>query len=330
MATKLSKTIEASLKKLGITTKNEDDARKQLLQRLEEAGIDGMDEETTESLIDMVASFVDDEPENEAPEDPAAEEGEALADEAEEEEEAEEADDDELDDDEEPAPAPAKKAPAKKAAAPAKKEASKPAPKKEKEEKAAPAKKAKKEEKKPKKNDRGVRLRPDQSEADLAVFKKVWGKLFPEKDYDYKVVTLGVNIKNRGSNSRQSALLVENMYVKEGRPAECTVYLMTMNNQQSKDMLDEANVNWEECWNGTPMLKGIPVVDAVEVVTEFLDKIKTVLSNSDKRLGKNREKMEADLKNAAKKAPATKKAAPAPKKEDKPAPAPAKKKVAKK
>lgn len=65
-------------------------------------------------------------------------------------------------------------------------------------------------------------------------------------------------------------------------------------------------------WNNLPWLKGIAWNDAMEVVKTYLDDIKSAVSTADTRLGKNREKMEADLKATGKKAaaPAAKKAAP--------------------
>ena len=59
MATKISKVNAERLKKLGITANTEDEAKKILIERLEQAGIPGMDEETIDNLIDIVGSFAE-------------------------------------------------------------------------------------------------------------------------------------------------------------------------------------------------------------------------------------------------------------------------------
>lgn len=59
MATKISKVNAERLKKLGITAKTEEEAKKILIERLERAGIPGMDEETIDNLIDIVGSFAE-------------------------------------------------------------------------------------------------------------------------------------------------------------------------------------------------------------------------------------------------------------------------------
>ena len=59
MAIKISKVNAERLKKLGISAKTEEEAKKILLDRLEKAGIPGMDEETIDNLIDIVGSFAE-------------------------------------------------------------------------------------------------------------------------------------------------------------------------------------------------------------------------------------------------------------------------------
>jgi len=73
MATKISKVNAERLKKLGITAKTEEEAKKILIERLERAGIPGMDEETIDNLIDIVGSFAELESDSEEDAAPAAE-----------------------------------------------------------------------------------------------------------------------------------------------------------------------------------------------------------------------------------------------------------------
>ena len=314
MATKISKVNAERLKKLGISAKTEEEAKKILLDRLEKAGIPGMDEETIDNLIDIVGSFAElegDVEEEAAPADPTPAEAQAdeLAEEAAEEEAEAAAEEDpepeaelEGDVEEEAAPAPKPKKAAPKKAAPAKKA-----------EKAAedkPAKESKK--KKPsKRNEKGTRLKPQTNPDDLEMLRKALSKYFPEKEFQYVTVSQGISIKFGGANSHPVAIMFENVYAKEGELATTNVVLNTFRSQASQDKLADDGVDFVPTWNNLPWLKGISWSDAMEIVKTYLPDIKSAVSTADTRLGKNREKMEADLKATGKKtAPAPKKEAP--------------------
>lgn len=312
MATKISKVNAECLKKLGISAKTEEEAKKILLDRLEKAGIPGMDEETIDNLIDIVGSFTELEGEAEeeaAPADPTPAEAQAdeLAEEAAEEEAeaaAEEDPEPEAEPEEEPteeeaAPAPKPKKAAPKKAAPAKKA-----------EKAAEDKPAKESKKKPsKRNEKGTRLKPQTNPDDLEMLRKALSKFFPEKEFQYVTVSQGISIKFGGANSHPVAIMFENVYAKEGELATTNVVLNTFRSQASQDKLADDGVDFVPTWNNLPWLKGISWSDAMEIVKTYLPDIKSAVSTADTRLGKNREKMEADLKATGKKAAA------APKKE---------------
>lgn len=312
MAIKISKVNAERLKKLGISAKTEEEAKKILLDRLEKAGIPGMDEETIDNLIDIAGSFAELEGEAEeeaAPADPTPAEAQAdeLAEEAAEEEAeaaAEEDPEPEAEPEEEPteeeaAPAPKPKKAAPKKAAPAKKA-----------EKAAEDKPAKESKKKPsKRNEKGTRLKPQTNPDDLEMLRKALSKFFPEKEFQYVTVSQGISIKFGGANSHPVAIMFENVYAKEGELATTNVVLNTFRSQASQDKLADDGVDFVPTWNNLPWLKGISWSDAMEIVKTYLPDIKSAVSTADTRLGKNREKMEADLKATGKKA------APAPKKE---------------
>lgn len=301
MATKISKVNAERLKKLGIVAKSEEEAKEVLLQRLEQAGIPGMDEETLDNLIDIVGSFAElegEESEAAAEEPtPAEKQADELAEEAAEEEEESET---------EEAPAPK---PKKTAAAPKKK----PAPaKKESEAAEKPAKKTKKAEKKPsKRNDKGIRLKPQTNPEHLDLLRKALSKFFPEKEFQYVAVSQGISIKFGGANSHPVAIMFENVYSKDGDFATTNVVLNTFRSQASQDKLADDGVDFVPTWNNLPWLKGIAWSEAMEIVKTYLPDIKSAVSTADNRLGKNREKMEADLKATGKKAAPTPKKAPA-------------------
>lgn len=314
MAIKISKVNAERLKKLGISAKTEEEAKKILLDRLEKAGIPGMDEETIDNLIDIVGSFAELEGEAEeeaAPADPTPAEAQAdeLAEEAAEEEAeaaAEEDPEPEAEPEEEPteeeaAPAPKPKKAAPKKAAPAKKA-----------EKAAEDKPAKESKKKPsKRNEKGTRLKPQTNPDDLEMLRKALSKFFPEKEFQYVTVSQGISIKFGGANSHPVAIMFENVYAKEGELATTNVVLNTFRSQASQDKLADDGVDFVPTWNNLPWLKGISWSDAMEIVKTYLPDIKSAVSTADTRLGKNREKMEVDLKAIGKKtAPAPKKEAP--------------------
>lgn len=298
MATKISKVNAERLKKLGISAKTEEEAKKILLDRLEKAGIPGMDEETIDNLIDIVGSFAELEGEAEeeaAPADPTPAEAQAdeLAEEAAE-EEAEAA----AEEDPEPEAEPEEE-PTEEEAAPAKKA-----------EKAAEDKPAKESKKKPsKRNEKGTRLKPQTNPDDLEMLRKALSKFFPEKEFQYVTVSQGISIKFGGANSHPVAIMFENVYAKEGELATTNVVLNTFRSQASQDKLADDGVDFVPTWNNLPWLKGISWSDAMEIVKTYLPDIKSAVSTADTRLGKNREKMEADLKATSKKAAA------APKKE---------------
>lgn len=311
MATKISKVNADRLKKLGIEAKTEEAAKEILLKRLEDAGIPGMDDETIDNLIDIVGSFAELEGEEAAAPEvgvtPAEQQADELADEAAEEEAEPE--------EEAPAPAPKKKAAAPKAA-----------PKEPKEPK--PAKGAKEikpaKAKKPRNSERGTRLKPQTVPEHMDLLRKALVKFFPEKEFQYVAVSQGISIKYGGANSKPVAIMFENVYSKDGNFATTNVVLNTFRSQAAQDKLADDGVDFEMTWNALPWLKGITWEHAMEIVQTYLPDIKAAVSTTDSRLGKNREKMEADLKAtgkkaaapAPKKAPAAKKEAPAPKAEE--------------
>lgn len=286
----LDAAILKRIKKLGINNSNEDDIRKKLLALLEKQGIEGMEEEDTETLLEMAESFVEEDDDNEVDE-----ELEDDSDDSDDEEEDDDNSDDEEEDDEptdedldelaeeveneEPAPAPKK----------AKKEA--PAKKKE-----APAKKEKKETKKV--NKRGTKLTPKENEDDREHFN-VFKDLFPEDTCQYDWVQTGVTIKNKGTNSNRAMVLIENCSLKDDGTIRCNLYLLTMT--KKKEVLDEKGIDYKTCWSGQPFCSGVTFDEAIAIITELKDEITGFVTKVDKKLGENRKKMEDNLKSAAKK-----------------------------
>lgn len=359
MATKMNAATAKRVKALGINVKTEEEAREKLLKILDENGIEEMEGEDTDTLLDIAETFVDDkggddddsqteeeendelaeeveEEEEEKPKKPAKKASKKVEEEPEEEEDDEEeeteeeededegdqfeemdrsalkayikenelditvkksmSDDDireairaevgeEEEEDEKPAPkAKASTKPAEKAA-----------PKKE-------DKKADKKETKPAAGKRGTKLDPKNNEDDRKAFAPL-KKLFPESEYAYAwVASAGVTIKHKGKNSQRSMVLIENCSKQADGSIKCNLYLLTFTKQT--DILDKAGIDYEPCWSGAPLIKGITLDEAIEIITDLMEHITATVQKIDKKLGENRKKMEESLdkKKPAKKA----------------------------
>ena len=321
MAKKLSAAMAKRLKSMGVNVKTEEDARKKLLAVLEKEGIEGMDDEDLDTLIDMAGSFlegsdteeeeVDEEETDDSEEEEDDDEKDAndLADEVEEEEaeeeteEEEETDEDDSEEEEEEETEEEKK-PAKKAA---KKETKKPAAKKKEEKKPAAKKPTK----------RGVKLDPKNNEEDQDAFKPL-RKLFAEKEYVFTWLSNnGVTIKYIGKNGKRGICTIENCTKKTDGTIICNLYLLTMTKETDK--LDDMGIAYDLCWTKAPFMKGITLEEAIEILEKVFDIVTSFVTTVDKRLGANRKKMEENLEKGSKKTSAKKKVekpAPEPEEED--------------
>jgi hypothetical protein len=328
---KMNAEIAKRVKALGINAKTEDDAREKLLEILNENGIEGMEEEDTDTLIEIAESFVEEGGSSDAEEadESEASDEDALADEVEAEDAEEE--EDEVEEEEEDALASmdrtALKAYIKDNGLDIKvkkswsdddireqiRNAECPVAEAEEEveEEPTPAPAPKKAEKKEKKatekkvSKRGQKLDPKNNEEDRQAFE-VLHELFPEEEYSYAwVASAGVTIKHRGKNSQRAMVLIENCSKQADESIKCNLYLLTFSKQT--DVLDEAGIEYEICWSGAPFMKGITMDSAVEIIKTLMPNITATVQKIDKRLGENRAKMEESLSKKA--APATKKAA---------------------
>ena len=332
---KMNAEIAKRVKALGINAKTEDDAREKLLEILNENGIEGMEEEDTDTLIEIAESFVEEGGSSDADDTDSTDESEtsdedALADEVEA-EDAEEEDADEAEEESEEDALASMDRTALKAyikdngldikvkkswsdddireqirnaecpAAEAEEES---------EEEPTPAPAQKKAEKKEKKatdkkvSKRGQKLDPKNNEEDRQAFE-VLHELFPEEEYSYAwVASAGVTIKHKGKNSQRAMVLIENCSKQADESIKCNLYLLTFSKQT--DVLDEAGIEYEICWSGAPFMKGITMDSAVEIIKTLMPNITATVQKIDKRLGENRAKMEESLSKKA--APAAKKA----------------------
>ena len=301
MAKKLSAAMAKRLKSIGVNVKTEEDARKKLLAVLEKEGIEGMDDEDLDTLIDMAGSFlegsdteeeeVDEEETDDSEEEEDDDEKDAndLADEVEEEEE----DSDDEDDSEEEEEETEEETEEEKKSA--KKETKKPAAKKKEEKKPAAKKPTK----------RGVKLDPKNNEEDQDAFKPL-RKLFSEKEYVFTWLSNnGVTIKYIGKNGKRGICTIENCTKKTDGTIICNLYLLTMTKETDK--LDDMGIAYDLCWTKAPFMKGITLEEAIEILEKVFDIVTSFVTTVDKRLGANRKKMEENLEKGSKKTSAKKK-----------------------
>lgn len=335
---KMNAEIAKRVKALGINAKTEEDAREKLLEILNENGIEGMEEEDTDTLIEIAESFVEEGGSSDADDTDSTDESEssdedALADEVEAEDaDEEDADEEDADEAEEDTLASMDRTALKayikdngldikvkkswsdddireqirNAECPVAVAEAEGEP--EEEPTPAPApKKAEKKEKVVKKKapKRGLKLDPKNNEEDRQAFE-VLHELFPEEEYSYAwVASAGVTIKHKGKNSQRAMVLIENCSKQLDESIKCNLYLLTFSKQT--DVLDEAGIEYEICWSGAPFMKGVTMDSAVEIIKTLMPNITATVQKIDKRLGENRAKMEESLSKKA--APAAKKAA---------------------
>jgi hypothetical protein len=308
MATKLNSSNAKRLQALKINVKSEEEAREKLVEILTQNGVEGMEDEEIEILIDIAESFIDSS-DGEPEEEPIEEEDDEEVSET-------EKDLDELAEEVEIEEKKAKKV-AKKETKPAEKKVAKKeepieeeddeeeAPKTtKKEKKAKDEKPTTKKETKPAEEKvakkKTSKINPKENEEDRKYFK-VFEKLFPTKDFEYAwVVSAGVNIKYKGKNSLRSVALIENCSIMEDGDLKCNFYLTTFT--KNLEVLDNAEIDYEICWSGAPFIKGIAFKEVLEILEEVKEHIIESTSKNDKKLGENRQKMEEELnKKAAKK-----------------------------
>ena len=364
MATKMNAETAKRVKALNINAKNEEEARESLLAILNENGIEGMEEEDTDTLIEIAESFVEEGAA--APEAPEADDAnddanddadeDALAEEVEAEEAAEETAEETDEGDqfdamdrtalknyikEQGLDIKVKKSwsddvlrdEIRKATA----EDAKPEAEEEKE--TAPAAPAKKAEKKEtvKKADKA----PKAEKAEKKVGKrgtkidpknneedrKVFDclhELFPEDEYIYAWVSSAGVTIKHRGKNSQRAMV---LIENCSRQADDSIKcnLYLLTFTKQTAVLDEAGIEYEICWSNAPFMKGITLDEAVNIITTLMPHITATVQKIDKRLGENRAKMEESLAKKSAPAPA-KKTAPATKK----AAAPVAKKTVKK
>jgi len=321
MAAKLNAKLVARLKNAGVkNTTSEETAKAELLKKIEkEYGVDGLESEDIDTLLEMIEAMADDDDTPEVEDDEPAEEVEEVEDEDEpEDDEPEEPvkktakkavsatptkakkvtkvvePEEEDDEDEEPEVEETK--PAKKAV-PATKQEAKANMKK------VPATKVKVTEKT---TEKPVRLNPKENEDDREYLAFVLDE-FPEKQFIHAYTAAGVSIKYKGVNSARCLFSIEAISVHPDGTVTCDVYLM-MFQKREETLVEDGWVSsmddMKYSWNGCPVIKKMTNEDLSAFIEDYKDFMVGGASKTDKRLGANREKMEENLKGTSKKSAA--------------------------
>ena len=296
MAKKMDSKLEKRIKALGINAKNEEDARKKLLAKLEKEGIEGMEEEDTKSLIEMVESFVEEDVNDNSEEDSEEDEIEELANEIEEETETSDEEDEDDSEDEEDSEEEETEEDSEEDEDDSEEEEEKPA--KVQSKKTEPKKTESKKTEPKKTSKRGVKLDPKNNKEDREVFDEL-KNLFGEGYQLDWLSSYGLTVKHIGKNGKRGVLTLENATKHDDGRITCNLYLLTMTKETEK--LDELGIEYELCWTKAPFMKGITLDEAIEILKKVFEIITGFVSIVDKRLGDNRKKMEENLKKVNKK-----------------------------
>lgn len=281
----LSKQDIKELSSVGITGITDiEEARQIIIEKLaNEHDTPGMEDEPLDVLIDILKACV-----NDSDEDEDEEEGEDELPEEDDEDELPEDEEEDEDEDELMAQAAEEAKEAKKAAN----------EKKEQVKKAKEAESALKQAKQPAKR-KSNRLDPQNNEEDRKPFE-FFREFFPELMYEFAwVKNAGVSIKYKGENASRGVLLIEAALRKEDGTITCNCYFNTMT--KNVEEFEKANYEFKRSWNNVPFLSKVTFQEVLEALNTFKKFIKDKAQATDKKLGENRQKMEAAL-NAEKKA----------------------------
>jgi hypothetical protein len=283
---KLSPAQVKDLAKVGITASTMEEARTKMIDYLKKQDIDDVEDESFQELYDMVDAIYDD---TEEALDAAADE---LDDEVEEtdvdndEEEDDEEDDDEEEDDEEEDDEPIVKKAKNESKANDKKQA--------KVEKKAEKKAKQTADKKPSK-----RLNPLQNDEDAERYAPLKSALEGDEFEFNFIANGGVSVKYCGKNSKKVFLSFDSPKVTKEGEVVGRVYLSSVKDEEVLKNLFGDDIETKKSWSGNILVVGMSVTDlaaALKKNKKAFNEVLSSLSKKDEKLGKNREKMEAELK----------------------------------
>ena len=279
---KLSPSQVKDLAKVGITASTMEEARTKMIDYLKKQDIDDVEDESFQELYDMVDAIYDDTEEAlDAAADELDDEIEETDDDNEEEDDEEEDDDDEEEDDE-------------------------PIVKKAKVESKANDKKQAKVEKKVEKKAKETgdkkpskRLNPLQNDDDAERYAPLKSALKGDEFEFNFIANGGVSVKYCGKNSKKVFLSFDSPKVTKEGEVVGRVYLSSVKDEEVLKNLFGDDIETKKSWSGNILVVGMSVTDLADALKKnqkAFNEVLASLSKKDEKLGKNREKMEAELK----------------------------------
>lgn len=288
-AEKLTPAQIKELAKVGITASTMEEARTKMIDYLKKQDIDDVEDESYQELYDMVDAIYDD---TEEAIDAAADElddeeddtTDESDDEEEDDEEEDESDEDEEEDEEDEEEIEEQAEVEQKANDKKQKKVEKKVEKKAKE----------KVEKKPTK-----RLNPLQNDDDAAKYAPL-KKVLSGSEFEFNFIANGgVSVKYLGKNSKKVFLSFDSPKVTKDGEIVGRVYLSSVKDEEVLKNLFGEDIETKKSWSGNILIVGISInelADALKTNRKAFDEVLANLSKKDEKLGKNREKMEAELK----------------------------------
>ena len=279
---KLSPSQVKDLAKVGIIASTMEEARTKMIDYLKKQDIDDVEDESFQELYDMVDAIYDDTEEAlDAAADELDDEIEETDDDNEEEDDEEEDDDDEEEDDE-------------------------PIVKKAKVESKANDKKQAKVEKKVEKKAKETgdkkpskRLNPLQNDDDAERYAPLKSALKGDEFEFNFIANGGVSVKYCGKNSKKVFLSFDSPKVTKEGEVVGRVYLSSVKDEEVLKNLFGDDIETKKSWSGNILVVGMSVTDLADALKKnqkAFNEVLASLSKKDEKLGKNREKMEAELK----------------------------------
>ena len=280
----------------GVTTVEE--ARKEMIAYLNKQEIDDVDEETYEELYDMVEAIYDD---TDAALDAAAEEvedeEEDEVDDSEEEDDDEDDDEDEVDDSEEEDDSDEVDDEVDDLEDTAEKE-EKANDKVQKKTETTAKKATEKKEKAKGTKKPSKRLNPLENKEDAARYDELKKVLGADFEYNF-IANGGVSIKYLGKNSKKVFLSFDSPKVDKDGEVVGRVYLSSVKDEEVLQELFGEDIETKKSWSGNILIIGMSISDlasSLKTNKKAFDDVIHNLTKKDEKLGKNRAKMEEDLK----------------------------------
>ena len=305
MGTKLEKSEITKLKGIGISASDKEEARKEMIKFLAGHDIEGVDDDSFEELYSMCEVLYADSDEEMAA--AAKEVSEKPKKKAKKVEEVQD-DEDESDEDEEEEEEVQPKKKAKKVEEPKKKakKVVEPEVDEEEEEEVVQPKKAKKEKVERTKKVRKTtkKIDPVHSEEDQSMFdsfKKKISKLLKghEIQFDF-LIKSGIVVRLVGENSKRVLFCFNSLKYNDSGEIVGKFYFPTVRNEELLEEIFGEDIEIFEDWSGKLKIKNMPlseIAGALENSLEIVENIISSINKKDEKLGKNRKKMEEDLKN---------------------------------